>query len=72
MPSRLVNDKKRYLYAVYVGESDTLFGKLWCKLKKWYYRIDRWDEGEILRRYYELTRRDDDEDYIISVSKKSF
>ena len=72
MPSRLVEDKRRYLYTLYIGHSDTFFGKLWCRAKRWYYRIDKWSEGEILRRYYEATRREDDEDYFISVSDKTF
>ena len=57
---KIFDDKRRYLYAVYVGHSDTFFGKLICRVKEWYYRIDKWSEGEVLRRYYEATRKEDD------------
>lgn len=58
MPSKLVEDKRRYLYNAYIGESYTFFGRIWCWMKRWYYGIDKWSEGEILRRYYKLTKKE--------------
>ena len=77
MPSRLVDDKKRYLYSVYIGKKpETFWGKVrWyitAPLRKWNLaKLECMDEGEILREYYALTRRDDDGDHIISISEKT-
>lgn len=57
MPSKLVEDKKRYLYDAYIGHSNTFLGRIWCWIKRWFYGIDKWNEGEILHRYYTLTNK---------------
>ena len=53
---------KKYVFCSYVGTSKTFFGRIWCKVKAlyWGWRLDRMREGEIIKRYYELTDRKDD------------
>ena len=69
MPSKLVENKKRYLYAVYVGSPEgNIVKQMLYKYRRfvWGRKLDKMDEGEILKRYYELTRKEELDEYIIS------
>jgi len=65
MPSKLVADKKRYLFTVYVGRKpEDLWGRVIWSLEspfRWLriWKLNRMSEGEILKAYYELTNRDE-------------
>lgn len=75
---KILDDKRRYLCAVYKDNAPLIIRWLlrweWFR-EKWARHcerlVSRMTEGDILRRYYEMTRRDSDEDYIISVSEKT-
>ena len=56
MPSVLVSNKKRYIYSAYIGDAKGIIRNI----KEWYWsmRLESMSEGEILRRYYELTKRE--------------
>ena len=60
MPSRLTEDKRRYLYAVYVDDTNVIvrwllqFGWFRDKWERyWKKRVNRMTEGEVLKEYYE-------------------
>lgn len=58
MPSRLVESKKKYLLRSYIGNNNGIVGEL--KSKFWEWKVGQMSEGEILKRYYELTNGRDD------------
>ena len=63
---KILEDKRRYLFAVYVGKAR---GNM-KKFLEWYWnkKLDAMSEGEILRRYYEETGR---KGYDIGISRET-
>ena len=72
---KILEDKRRYLYAVYVDDTNVIVRWLlqfgWFR-DKWekhcQKRVQRMTEGEVLKEYYEKTRR---RGYDIGVSKET-
>lgn len=76
MPNKFVDDKKRYLHQYYIGDFHPAGGRLRVFLQKLVYALRRWkwerrlqsmSEGEILARYYELTKRPEPDGFGISI-----
>ena len=72
MPSRLTEDKRRYLYAVYVDDTNVIvkwllqFGWFRDKWKKHCEKkVQRMTEGEVLKAYYEKTRKPEEDGFFI-------
>ena len=65
---KILEDKRRYLYAVYVDDTNVIVKWLlqfgWFR-DKWekhcQKKVQRMTEGEVLNAYYEKTRRESDE-----------
>ena len=65
---KILEDKRRYLYAVYVDDTNVIVRWLlqfgWFR-DKWekhcQKKVQRMTEGEVLNAYYEKTRRESDE-----------
>ena len=57
MPNKALNDKSKYIIACEVGRSTGMLRNMLF----WYWAktVSRMSEGEILRRYYELTGEKD-------------
>lgn len=53
---KILEDKRRYLFAVYVGNAK---GTL-RRILEWYWsrELENMSEGEVLKRYYEVTRKE--------------
>jgi len=64
MPSRLILDKRRYVFTVCVGKSKGFLRRI--KVWYWNWRLDRMSEGEILKMFYEMTGKEDDDDFFIT------
>ena len=72
---KILEDKRRYLYAVYVDDTNVLIRWLlrfgWFR-DKWEKhcekKVQRMTEGEVLRKYYEKTGR---RGYDIGISKET-
>lgn len=78
---KILEDKRRYLYAVYIDDTNVLIRWLlqfgWFR-DKWekhcQKKVQRMTEGEVLKEYYEKTRRESDhegDDYPITTAAKS-
>ena len=73
MPKTLSNER-RYLIAVYIQESNFLIKWLfshWAWFRDKYKnhvknKVNNMTEGDVLREYYEKTRRGEDDDYVIT------
>ena len=77
MPSRLTEDKRRYLIAVYIQEANFLIRWLSCHWA-WFRdkyknhvrnKVNNMTEGEVLREYYRETRKETDygeDDFVIT------
>lgn len=74
--TKMVKQKAEYVYDTYT-EVRPLTGWLsifnflveiykWILVKRWSKKIAKMSDGEIQRRYYELTQRGEDDDYVIS------
>lgn len=57
MPSKLIDSKKKYLLLSYIGDPNGIVGQL--KAKYWTWKVEKMSEGEILKRYYDLTNGKD-------------
>ena len=53
--SRMIQAKANYVLCCYIGDGSGIIG--WLKTKYWTWRIKSMSEGEILKRYYELSDR---------------
>ena len=56
MPSKLVRSKANYVLCCYIGNGSGIIG--WIKTVFWTWRIKHMTDGEILKRYYELSDRE--------------
>ena len=72
---KILEDKRRYLYAVYVDDTNVIvrwllqFGWFRDKWERyWKKRVNRMTEGEVLKEYYEKTRRNG---YDIGLSRET-
>ena len=73
MPKTLSNER-RYLIAVYIQEANFLIRWLSCHWA-WFRdkyknhvrnKVNNMTEGDVLMRYYEETRRDEEDDFVIT------
>ena len=62
----MIESKKRYVLTVYIGSGRGILHRL--KEYYWTWRLNHMRDGEILDRYYRLTRKEP-EDYFIRVKE---
>jgi len=56
MPSKMIQSKANYILCCYIGRTSGIIG--WLKTKYWTWRILHMTDGEILKRYYQLSDRE--------------
>ena len=54
--SKMIHSKANYVLCCYIGEGSGIV--TWIKAKYWTWRILHMSDGEILKRYYELSDRE--------------